>query len=79
MTLSDRGRSTGSAQTELAACHRDRAIDLLRAAVLQAKQAGLLAQRIQDAERALREAEAAPDTRTEDLDATARSDSNAAG
>ena len=53
-----RARAGGS----VAAGHRDRAIDLLRVAVLQARQAGLLAQRIQDAERALREAEAAPDT-----------------
>ena len=45
------------AQAELAAGHRDRAIELLRAAVLQAREAGLLAQRIEDAERALREAE----------------------
>ena len=67
------------AQAELAAGHRDRAIELLRVAVLQAREAELLAQRIEDAERALREAEAAPDTGTEDLDATARSDSNAAG
>ena len=66
------------AQAELTAGHRDRAIDLLRVAVLQAREAGLLAQRIEDAERALREAEAAPDTGTEDLDATARSDSNTA-
>jgi tetratricopeptide (TPR) repeat protein len=58
------------AQAELAAGHRDRAIDLLRAAVMQAREAGLLAQRIEDAERALREAEAAPDTGAEDLDAT---------
>jgi tetratricopeptide (TPR) repeat protein len=67
------------AQAELAADHRDRAIELLRAAVMQAREAGLLAQRIEDAERALREAEAAPDTATEDLDAAGRSDSNAAG
>ena len=78
MTLGDRGRSR-LAQAELTACHRDRAIELLRVAVLQARQAGLLAQRIEDAERALREAEAAPDTRTGDLDATARSDSDTAG
>ena len=65
------------AQAELAAGHRGRAIDLLRAAVLQARESGLLAQRIEDAERALREAEAAPDTGTEDLDATGRSDSAA--
>jgi tetratricopeptide (TPR) repeat protein len=51
-------------QAELAAGHRGRAIDLLRAAVLQAREAGLLAQRIEDAERALREAQAAPDTGT---------------
>jgi tetratricopeptide (TPR) repeat protein len=50
------------AQAELAAGHRDRAIELLRAAVRQAREAGLLAQRIEDAERALREAEAAPST-----------------
>jgi tetratricopeptide (TPR) repeat protein len=67
------------AQAELAAGHRERAIELLRVAVLQAREAGLLAQWIEDAERALREAEAAPDTGTEDLDATARSDSNATG
>ena len=46
---------------------------------MQAREAGLLAQRIEDAERALQEAEAAPDTGTEDLDATGRSDSNATG
>ena len=67
------------AQAELAAGHRDRAIELLRAAVLQAREAGLLAQRIQDAERALREAEAAPPTGAEDLDATGRPGSDAAG
>jgi tetratricopeptide (TPR) repeat protein len=67
------------AEAELAAGHRDRAIELLRAAVMQGKEAGLLAQRMEDAERALREAEAAPDTGTEDLDATGRSDSDAAG
>ena len=67
------------AQAELAADHRDRAIELLRAAVMQAREAGLLPQWIEDAERALREAEAAPDTGTEDLDATGRSDSNAVG
>jgi tetratricopeptide (TPR) repeat protein len=66
------------AQAELAAGHRDRAIELLRAAVLQAREAGLLAQRIQDAERALREAEAAPRTGAEDLDATGRPGSDAA-
>jgi hypothetical protein len=66
------------AQAELAAGHRDRAIELLRAAVLQAREAGLLAARIEDAERALREAEATPDTGTEDPDATGRSDTNAA-
>ena len=67
------------AQAELAAGHRDRAIELLRAAVMQARDAGLLAQRIEDAEHALREAEAAPDTGTEDLDANGASESNAAG
>jgi len=68
------------AQAELASGHRDRAIELLRAAVLQAREAGLLAQRIEDAERALREAEAAaPDTGTETWDAAGRSDTNAAG
>ena len=66
------------AQAELAVGHRDRAIELLQVAVLQAKRAGLLAQRIQDAERALREAEAAADTGTADLDARGRSDGNAA-
>jgi tetratricopeptide (TPR) repeat protein len=67
------------AQAELAAGHRDRAIELLRAAVRQARQARLLAQRIKDAERALRAAEASPDTGTEDRDATRRPDGNAAG
>jgi tetratricopeptide (TPR) repeat protein len=67
------------AQAELAAGHRDRAIELLRAAVLQAREAGLLAQRIEDAERALREAEAAPDTGTEKADDTGASGSNAPG
>lgn len=66
------------AQAELALGHRDRAIELLRAAVLQARGAGLLAARIRDAERALREAEAAPDTAPRNLDAAARSDGNAA-
>jgi tetratricopeptide (TPR) repeat protein len=60
------------AQAELAAGHRDRAIELLRAAVTQAREAGLLAHWIEDAERALREAEAAPGTSAEDLDATRR-------
>jgi tetratricopeptide (TPR) repeat protein len=55
------------AQAELAAGRRDRAVELLRAAVLQAREAGLLAARIEDAERALREAEAAPDAGTEDF------------
>lgn len=50
------------AQAELAAGHRDQALELLRAAVRQAREAGLLAQRIEDAERALREAEAAHDS-----------------
>jgi tetratricopeptide (TPR) repeat protein len=53
------------AQAELAAGRRDRAVELLRAAVLQAREAGLLAQRIEDAERALREAEADLDAGTE--------------
>ena len=52
------------AQAELAAGRHDRAIELLRAAVQQAREAGLLAQWIEDAERALREAEAAPHTGT---------------
>ena len=65
------------AEAELAAGHRDRAIDLLRAAVVQARESGLLARRIEDAERALQEAEAAPDTGTEDP--TGRSDSGAVG
>ena len=67
------------AQAELAAGHRERAIELLRAAVMQAREAGLLAQRIEDAERALRDAEAAPDTGTEDREAGGISDGNAAG
>ena len=67
------------AEAELAVGHRDRAIELLRAAVVQAREAGLLPQRIQDAERALQEAEAASDTGTENPDATGRPDSNAAG
>lgn len=67
------------ARAELAAGHRDRAIGLLRAAVTQSREAGLLAQRIEDAERALREAETAPDAGSEDVKATRRSDSNAAG
>ncbi|MBV9093626.1 MAG: hypothetical protein JO132_07090 [Streptosporangiaceae bacterium] len=67
------------AQAELAAGNRDRAIKLLRAAVMQAREAGLLAQRIQDAERALREAEAASDAGTEHLDATGGSGTNTAG
>ncbi len=67
------------AQAELAAGHRDRAIELLRAAVVQSREAGLLAHWIEDAERALREAEATPDTAAEDVDSTGRSDSDAAG
>ena len=67
------------AQAELAVGHRDRAIELLQVAVLQARKAGLLAQRIEDAERALREAEAAPDARTDDREASGRSDSNPVG
>ena len=67
------------AQAELAAGQRHRAIELLRAAVLQARQAGLLAQRIEDAERALREAEAAADPGTDDCEASGRSGSNPAG
>ena len=66
------------AQAELAVGHRERAIELLRAAVMQAREAGLLAQWTEDAERALREAEAAPDTGTEDREAEERSDGNAA-
>jgi tetratricopeptide (TPR) repeat protein len=46
-------------EAELAAGNRDRAIELLRTAVRQARAAGLLAARINDAERALREAEGA--------------------
>ncbi len=49
------------AQAELGAGRRDRAVELLRSAVAQAREAGLLAARIEDAERALREAEAAGD------------------
>lgn len=44
------------ARAELAAGHRERAIELLANAVTQAREAGLLAERIADAERALREA-----------------------
>jgi tetratricopeptide (TPR) repeat protein len=46
-------------EAELAAGHHSRAIELLRQAVRLARAAGLLAARIEDAERALREAEAA--------------------
>jgi tetratricopeptide (TPR) repeat protein len=67
------------AQAELAVGHRDRAVELLQVAVLQARQAGLLAHWIEDAERALRKAEAAPATGTEHPDASGRSDSNAVG
>jgi tetratricopeptide (TPR) repeat protein len=45
------------ARAELAAGHRDRAIELLTSAVTQARETGLLAERIADAERALREAQ----------------------
>ena len=45
------------ARAELAAGHRERAIELLTNAVSQAREAGLLAERIADAERALREAQ----------------------
>jgi tetratricopeptide (TPR) repeat protein len=44
------------AQAELAAGHRERAIELLTNAVMQAREAGLRAERIADAEQALREA-----------------------
>jgi tetratricopeptide (TPR) repeat protein len=45
------------AEAELAAGHRDRAIELLTNAVTQAREADLRAERIADAERALREAQ----------------------
>lgn len=45
------------ARAELAAGHRERAIELLTSAVTQAREAGLLAERIADAESALREAQ----------------------
>jgi hypothetical protein len=45
------------ARAELAAGNRERAIELLTNAVMQAREAGLLAERIADAERALREAQ----------------------
>jgi tetratricopeptide (TPR) repeat protein len=45
------------ARAELAAGHRERAIELLTNAVTQAREAGLLAERIADAESALREAQ----------------------
>jgi tetratricopeptide (TPR) repeat protein len=45
------------ARAELAAGHRERAIELLTNAVTQAREAGLLAERIADAERTLREVE----------------------
>lgn len=44
-------------QAELAAGNRDRALELLRRAVAEARASGLLPQRIADAEQALREAE----------------------
>jgi len=51
------------ARAELAAGHRERAIELLTNAVAQAKEAGLLPERIAEAERELREAqEPADDT-----------------
>jgi tetratricopeptide (TPR) repeat protein len=50
------------AEAELAAGHRERAIDLLTRAVDDAREAGLLQHRIEDAERALREAQAAAAT-----------------
>ncbi len=46
------------AQAQLAAGSRDKAVELLGQAVAGARSAGLLAQRIEDAEQALREAEA---------------------
>ena len=49
------------ARAELAAGHRERAIELLTNAVAQAKEAGLLPERIADAERELREAQQEPD------------------
>jgi hypothetical protein len=45
------------AEAELAAGHRERAVELLTSAVTLARKAGLLAARIADAERALREAQ----------------------
>jgi len=45
------------ARAELAAGRRERAIELLTSAVTQAKEAGLLAERIAEAERALRDAQ----------------------
>ncbi|HYK70667.1 MAG TPA: hypothetical protein VEV45_22170, partial [Streptosporangiaceae bacterium] len=45
------------ARAELAAGHRERAIELLTNAVTRASEAGLLAERIADAERALLEAQ----------------------
>jgi hypothetical protein len=44
-------------RAELVAGHRERAIDLLTNAVTQARDAGLLAERVADAERVLREAQ----------------------
>jgi tetratricopeptide (TPR) repeat protein len=44
-------------RAELAAGHRERAVEVLTSAVAQAKEAGLRAERVADAERALREAQ----------------------
>lgn len=48
-------------EAEVAAGNSERAVELLTRAVAGAREAGLLAHRIDDAERALREAQAAPD------------------
>jgi tetratricopeptide (TPR) repeat protein len=44
-------------RAELAAGHRERAVEVLTSAVTQAREAGLRAERVADAERALREAQ----------------------
>ena len=71
-------------QAELTAGHPERAVELLQRAVAQARAAGLLQARIEDAERALREAEeqtgpeaqAGPDAQAEP-EATAEPQANA--
>jgi len=58
-------------EAELAAGNNDRAVDLLTRAVAEARSAGLLQHRVEDAERALREAQAAGAPATDNGDSPA--------